>query len=312
MLHPLRLKQHACSESKITVPLLLLMQDILPGKAFHDSVAEQSFNWYVSKAILQDGQHAILTDTRIKVMRAWADVQQDVDRLQASMPFNVPFMRFICHCLAQFLSQACGMCTELHSSEVYFQNAFIRNVSEYRLCNHVAQSQPTGCWILSSFVAHDYLSLLLLTKMLECLYRPRSPDIKASDGQLSIKFQVLDGTDFKWLLSQLLMLLGDQNSSSSVQEGKADVQVSLHPKSSGLTSNIIRCLLTKTVHSSGPLSWEDSTKRGSWNLTYLPSMLYFCSSIANIQPKSQWLKNHCDFACTALRNLSNLETSFFW
>ena len=56
--------------------------------------------------------------------------------------------------------------------------------------------------------------------------RPRSPDVRAVNGQVSIKFQVHEMADFKWLLSQLMLLVGDQGSSSAaVQDGKAELQV---------------------------------------------------------------------------------------
>lgn len=58
--------------------------------------------------------------------------------------------------------------------------------------------------------------------------RPRSPDVRAVGGQVCIKLQVHEGADFRWLLSQLMVLLGDQGSSSAaVQDGKAELQV--HP-----------------------------------------------------------------------------------
>lgn len=59
--------------------------------------------------------------------------------------------------------------------------------------------------------------------------RPRSPDVGLSNGQIRIKFAVHDGTDFKWLLSRLLVILGDQGSTAAVQEGKAELQVLLSP-----------------------------------------------------------------------------------
>ena len=55
--------------------------------------------------------------------------------------------------------------------------------------------------------------------------RARAPDVKASNGQLSVKLTVQEGADFRGLLSQLLVLLGDQGSLASVQEGKAELQV---------------------------------------------------------------------------------------
>lgn len=55
--------------------------------------------------------------------------------------------------------------------------------------------------------------------------RPRSPDVKVSGTNISIKFMVHEGTDFKWLLSRLLVLLGDQGSTAAVHEGRADLQV---------------------------------------------------------------------------------------
>ena len=68
--------------------------------------------------------------------------------------------------------------------------------------------------------------------------RPRSPDVRAVDGQVSIKFQVHEGADFRWLLSQLMELLGDQGSSSAaVQAGRAELQVQVFEKQRDLLSS---------------------------------------------------------------------------
>lgn len=62
---------------------------------------------------LQDG-HTAITDARIKVMRAWNEVQHDLDRLQASMPFQVPLRRQPSYAIkAQLILDLYGLSTVL-------------------------------------------------------------------------------------------------------------------------------------------------------------------------------------------------------